>query len=75
MVGSSVLAESDLTGYAAVARGKTERDVDVTIVGYSKSQSEADGKGLAQLKHDGATAKQKIVYRYFTYGADSGRNR
>jgi hypothetical protein len=75
MVKSNVLAESDLTGYAAVARGKTERNVDVTMVGYGQSQSEADEKALAQLKRGGATANQQIIYRYFTYGADSGTSR
>ena len=72
MVRSRVLAESDLTRYVAVARGKTERDADVTVVEYGFSQGEADGKALAQLNHDGALAKQKIVYRYFSYGTDSG---
>ena len=73
-VRSSVLAESDLTRYVTVARGKTEHDVDVTVVGDGKSESEADEKAWAQLKHDGATAQQKIVYRYFSYGADSQPN-
>jgi hypothetical protein len=72
MVRSSVLAESDLTGYVAVARGQTESGIDVTDVGYGHSQKEADDKALAQLNKAGATAKQKIVYRYFSYGADSG---
>ena len=36
-----------------------------------KSQAEADERALAQLKQADATAKQKIVYRYFSYGADS----
>jgi hypothetical protein len=71
MVRSSVLAESDLTSYVAVACGKTDGGIDVTVVGYGQSQKEADGKALAQLNHDGALAKQKIVYRYFSYGADS----
>jgi hypothetical protein len=73
MVRSSVLAESDLTGYVAVARGKTGGGIDVTDVGYGQSQKEADEKALAQLNRAGATAKQKIVYRYFSYGANSGR--
>jgi hypothetical protein len=71
MVRSSVLAESDLTSYVAVARGKTEGGIDVTVAGYGQSQKEADEKALAQLNRAGATAKQKIVYRYFSYGADS----
>lgn len=72
MVRSSVLAESDLTSYVAVARGQTEKGADVTDVGYGRSQKMADEKALAKLDRAGATAKQKIVYRYFSYGADSG---
>jgi hypothetical protein len=71
MVRSSVLAESDRTGYFAVARAKTKSDQDVTVVGYGQSQAEADEKALADLKNAGATAKQKIFYRYFSHGADS----
>jgi hypothetical protein len=70
MIRSSVLSESDSTGYVAVARGSNGSG-DVTVVGRGKSQPEADEKAMAQLARDGATAKQKIVYRYFSYGADS----
>jgi hypothetical protein len=68
---ADVLADSDLTGFVAVARGKTESGKDVTVVGYGKAQEEADKKALADLHRAGAAAKQKIVYRYFSYGADS----
>jgi hypothetical protein len=68
---ADVLADSDLTGFFAVARGKTESGKDVTVVSYGKAQAEADKKALADLERAGATAKQKIFYRYFSYGADS----
>jgi hypothetical protein len=68
---TSVIAESDLTGYAAVARGETQTGKDVTVVGRGKSQEEAEKKARADLNRNGATAKQKIVYRYFSHGADS----
>lgn len=71
MARASVLAESDLTGYVAVARGETQSGKDITVVGRGKSQEEAEKKALADLNRDGATAKQKIVYRYFSHGADS----
>jgi hypothetical protein len=67
---TDVLSDSDSTGYVAVARGKTESGKDVTVVGRAKSQAEADKNGLADLDKAGATADQKIVYRYFSYGAD-----
>src|ERR1700736_1653463 len=41
------------------------------LTGYGKSQAEADKKAFAQLNQVRATADQKIVYRYFSYGADS----
>lgn len=66
-----VIAASDLTGFVAVARGETNSGNDVTAVGRGKSQAEAEKKALADLNRDGGTVKQKIVYRYFSYGADS----
>jgi hypothetical protein len=72
---ASILASSDSTGYFTVARGKNKSGKDVTVVGYAKSQAEADEKALAQLSKAGATDKQEVVYRYFSYGADSAANR
>jgi hypothetical protein len=69
---TDVLSDSDATGYVAVARGKTETGKDVTVVGRAKSQAEADKNGLADLNKAAATVDQKIVYRYFSYGADGG---
>jgi hypothetical protein len=68
---ASILASSDSTGFVAVGRGKTKSGEDVNVVGYGKSQAEAERKALADLSQAGATAKQEIVYRYFSYGADS----
>lgn len=70
MVRTEVLSDSDATGFVAVARGKTGSGKDVTVVGRAKSQTEADKNGLTDLNKAGATADQKIVYRYFSYGAD-----
>ena len=71
LVKTSVLSESDATGYAAVARAKTSADKDVIVVGYGKSQAAADAKALGDLKQIGGTSKQKIFYRYHSYGADA----
>ena len=67
----NILSSSDVTGFVAVARGKDKSDKDVNVVGRGKSQAEADRDALAKLNEAGAGAKQKIVYRYFSYGADS----
>jgi hypothetical protein len=71
LVKVDVIAASDLTGFVAVARGENKSGTDVTAVGRGKSQAEAEKKALSDLNRDGATAKQKIVYRYFSYGIDS----
>jgi hypothetical protein len=66
-----VLSASDSTGYVAVARGKMGSAREMNVVGRGESQAEADQKAFAQLNEARATADQKIVYRYFSYGADS----
>ncbi|MEY2480249.1 MAG: hypothetical protein QOI04_1176 [Verrucomicrobiota bacterium] len=68
---TEVLSDSDATGYVAVARGKTESGKDVTIVGRGKSEGAAAEKAMNDLNAAGATSAQKIVYHYFSYGADS----
>lgn len=73
LVRTEIVGQSDRTGYVAVARGKaTARNTDVTAVGRGKSQSEADAKALQKLSDREATTDEAIVYRYFSYGADSG---
>ena len=44
---------------------------DVMVVGYGKSQAEADKDALNKLSRGDGAAEQKIVYRYHSYGADS----
>jgi hypothetical protein len=68
---ATILASSDSTGYVAVARGRAESGTETNVAGYGKSQAEADKKAFAQLNQVRATADEKIVYRYFSYGADS----
>jgi hypothetical protein len=67
----NILSSSDLTGFAAVARGKDKSGKDVNVVGRGESQAEADKNALAKLNEAGAGAKEKIVYRYFSHGSDS----
>ena len=68
---ATILAASDLTGYVAVGRGKAESGAETNVVGYGKSQAEADKKAFAKLNEARAIADEKIVYRYFSHGADS----
>ena len=68
---ASILSSSDSTGFVSVARGQDKSGKDVNVVGRAKSQAEADRKAFDVLNQTGAGAKQKIVYRYFSYGADS----
>lgn len=67
----AIISASDSTGYVAVARAATEHGNDLTLVGRGRSQAEADAKALDELKQNGATKNQKIVYQDFCYGADS----
>jgi hypothetical protein len=73
LVRTQIIGQSDHTGYVAVAQGKAiERNKDVTAVGRGKTQSEADSNALKLLNAREATTDEAIVYRYFSYGADSG---
>jgi hypothetical protein len=70
---SEILGQSDKTGYVAVARGKAiVRNKEVTAIGRGQSQSEADQNALKKLSDREATTEAEIVYRYFSYGDDSG---
>jgi hypothetical protein len=72
LVRAEIIGKSDRTGYVAVARGKAiAKNKDVTAVGRGNSQAEADEKALALLNANGVTENEQIVYRYFSYGADS----
>jgi len=67
---TEILGSSDSTHYVAVARGKNRGGNDENVIGYGKSQQEADRNAFARLKQLDAARKQKIVYRYFSYGTD-----
>ncbi len=70
---TEIVGQSDRTGYVTVAQGKAvSRNKDVTAVGRGKSQNEADTNALKKLVGREATTEVAIVYRYFTYGFDSG---
>jgi hypothetical protein len=68
---SEILASSDSTTHAVVARAETRTGKDIIVVGYGKSAAEAEEKAMNDLKRNGATAKQKTMYRYFSHGEDS----
>ena len=66
-----ILSSSDSTGFVAVARGQDQSGRDFHGVGRGKSQAEADKKAFDLLNQAGAGTEQKIIYRYFSHGADS----
>jgi hypothetical protein len=73
LVRTEIVGQSDRTGYVAVARGTAAaRNTAVTAIGRGKSQEEADRNALQKLTGREATSEEVIVYRYFSYGADSG---
>ena len=73
LVRTKIIGQSDRTGYVTVARGRAMKvNLDVTVIGRGKSQSEADKNALKKLSDTEATTNEEIVYRYFSYGADSG---
>ena len=73
LVRTEIVGQSDRTGYVAVAQGKSiTRNKDVTAVGRGKSQAEADRNALNKLNERDATNDEAIVYRYFSYGEESG---
>ena len=73
LVRTEIVGKSDRTGYVAVAQGKAiARNKDVTAVGRGKSQMEADQNAFKKLNDREATTDEQIVYRYFSYGDDSG---
>lgn len=73
---TEIVGQSDRTGYVTVAQGKAiTRNKDVTAVGRGRSQGEADMNALKRLVGREATTEVAIVYRYFSYGADSTARR
>lgn len=65
-----ILSSSNSTGFTAVGRGSNASNKDANVVGRGKTQTEADQNAIAELTKLGATKGQKIVYRYFSHGAD-----
>jgi hypothetical protein len=65
------LSSSDLTGFVTVARGTDESGKDTIVIGRGKPQTEADNSTLELLNAAGIGVERKIVYRYFSHGADS----
>jgi hypothetical protein len=66
-----ILSSSDAAGFVSVARGHDKSGKDANVVSRGKSQADADENAMAELKKADATKNQKIVYRYYSYGADS----
>ena len=68
-VRGSVLESSDKTGYFAYARGKNRAKKDLHAVGYGPSAAAAKADAFAALCRTGGTKEQKMIYKYFSYGA------
>jgi hypothetical protein len=76
LVRTEIVGKSNRTGYVAVAQGKAiSRNKDVTVIGRGRTQTEADQEALEKLNAADATTNAQIVYRYFSYGADSTADR
>ena len=67
---AEILSSSDDTGYVAVARGADKSRKDQNVVGRGKTQNEAEQNAMAELTKAGAIKGQKVVYHYFSHGAD-----
>ncbi|HLW35330.1 MAG TPA: hypothetical protein VKS98_06695, partial [Chthoniobacterales bacterium] len=67
---AEIISSSDATGFVAVARGSDKSGKDQNLVGRGQSQKEAEENAMTELNKAGATKGQKIVYRYFSHGAD-----
>ena len=80
MTKSAIIASSDRTGHFAYARGERRRDqtmysdvvagrADVHAVGFGQTKEVAAQNALAELRRQGGTGKGKIIYSYFSHGA------
>ena len=74
VVTTKIIAASDRTAHVAYARGKTTAGEDAHAVGYGESKAEAKQKAFTELSSSGATRKQKVIYSYFSHGAQPGPN-
>ena len=69
---TKIIDQSDDTGYVTIMRGSVaDAKKGLTAVGRGKSQKEADQDALNKLNANAATAHEKIIYRYFSYGSDA----
>lgn len=70
---TEIIGQSDRTGYVAIARAHlVNANKGIAVIGRGKSQREADENALKKLNRtEPATTNAKIVFRYFSYGADS----
>jgi hypothetical protein len=72
---TKVVDQSDITGYVTVMRGTMPTEnKGLTTVGRGQSQEKADQDALNKLAANAATAHEKIVYRYFSYGSDAAEH-
>ena len=80
MAKSAIIASSNRTGQFAYARGERRRDqtmysdvvagrADVHAVGFGATKEAAARSALAELRRLGGTGKGKIIYSYFSHGA------
>jgi len=69
--GTGWVAPPPATGFVVVGRGTDKSHKDANVVGRGKSQKEADENAMTELNKAGATKNQRIVYRYFSNGAET----
>jgi hypothetical protein len=66
-----IIYSSDLTGYFTVAEAANESGVGHVSIGYGPAQVAADANAYELLNTGGYTAKQRIIYRFFSNGSQS----
>ena len=72
---TKIIDQSDSTGYVTVMRGGVpDANKGVTAVGRGESQKKADQDALNKLSASAATAHEKVLYRYFSYGSDAAQH-
>ena len=72
MVRTEIISASDRTGHFAYARGKVAAGKpDLHAVGFGASKKDAEKQALQQLAQQGATVEQKVIFNYFSHGADA----
>ena len=72
MVKTEVISASDRTGHFAYARGRAQAGKqDFHAVGFGASKEEAEKQAFQQLSAQGAKLEQKVIFNYFSHGADA----